>query len=48
MGSAKPRFDSLAPVAREACVAEARGRMKGLASEDFMARGKVVYSVAGA
>ena len=46
MGSSKPRFDSLAPLAREACVAEAHGLMRRLAPEDFVARGKVVYSVA--
>lgn len=48
MGSSKPRFDGLAPDAREACVAEARRRMGRLAPEDFMARGTVVYSVASA
>jgi hypothetical protein len=46
MGSVKTRFDSLAPPAREACVAEARTRMRRLVREDFVARGKVVYSVA--
>ncbi|HYM80997.1 MAG TPA: hypothetical protein VEY91_06245 [Candidatus Limnocylindria bacterium] len=45
LGSSKPRFDSLAPVAREACLAEARRRMKELTPEDFVARGEVVYSV---
>lgn len=46
LGSAKPRFDSLAPAAREACVAAARARMGHLAHEDFIARAEVVYSVA--
>ena len=45
LGSSKPRFDSLAPATRTACLAEARHRMKGLASEGFVARGRVVYSV---
>lgn len=48
LGSSKPRFDSLAPAARTVCLAEARGRMKELAAEDFVARGRVVCSVAGA
>jgi len=48
MGAAKPRFDSLTPAAREACVVEARRRMTALAPEDFVARGAVVYAVAGA
>lgn len=48
MGSSKPRFDSLTPAARNACVAEASRRMKELTPEDFVARGKVVYSVASA
>jgi hypothetical protein len=45
LGSSKPRFDSLAPVVRTACVAEGRRRMKELAPEDFVARGRIVYSV---
>jgi SAM-dependent methyltransferase len=46
MGSAKPRFDSLDPLTREACMANARHRMEGLACEDFVARGRIVYAVA--
>jgi len=46
MGSSKHRFDSLAPEAQEACVAAARRRMERLAPEDFIAEGRVVYSVA--
>ncbi len=48
VGSAKQRFDGLTPSAREACMAEARARMSRLASEDFVSRGTVVYSVASA
>ena len=46
MGSAKSRFDSLDPLTREACVATARSLMQGLACEDFVARGRIVYAVA--
>jgi len=46
MGSAKPRFDSLDPLTREACVATARRRMERLADEDFVARARIVYAVA--
>jgi len=46
LGSSKPRFDSLAPLVRMACVAEGRRRMTELAPEDFVARGRIVYSVA--
>ncbi len=45
MGSSKPRFESLDSTSREACVAEVLRRMRFLAPEDFMARGKVVYAV---
>lgn len=48
LGAAKRRFDSLASPAREACLAEARGRWSRLASEDHVARVNVVYSVARA
>lgn len=48
LGSAKRRFDSLAPFAREACLAEARARWSRLASEDHVARVNVVYAVARA
>jgi SAM-dependent methyltransferase len=48
LGSAKPRFDSLSPEAASACLEEARCRMKELGSEGFVARGRVVYAVAGA
>lgn len=48
MGASKPRFDSLGPDARTACVADARHRMERLAPEDFIARGKVVYSIGSA
>ncbi len=46
MGSAKPRFDSLASGARADCMADARRRMSQLAREGFVARGRVIYSVA--
>jgi len=45
LGSSKPRFDSLDTDVRKACVAEGRRRMMELAPEDFVARGKIVYSV---
>ena len=45
VGSVRPRFDSLAPAVRAACMAEARRRMEGLAREDFVARGRIIYSV---
>jgi len=46
LGSAKPRFDSLAPQAREACVADARRRMQELSPDEFVARGRVVHATA--
>jgi hypothetical protein len=46
LGSAKPRFDSLAPDAQAACVAAARVRMERLPPEGFVARARIVYSVA--
>ncbi len=46
MGSWRARFESLAPEAREACVAEARRRMERLAPEEFLARGAVVCALA--
>ncbi len=48
MGSSKPRFDSLDPLAREACLASARGRLAELAPGDFVARGRIVCAVASA
>jgi ubiquinone/menaquinone biosynthesis C-methylase UbiE len=45
MGSCKPRFDSLDTRAQADCVAEARHRLKGLAPEDFMARGKIIHAL---
>ncbi|MGH2570875.1 MAG: hypothetical protein ACRDGR_06595, partial [bacterium] len=48
MGSTKPRFDSLAPRAQELCIAAARARMERLSPEGFVARARVVYSVARA
>ena len=48
MGSAKPRFDSLDPITREVCMTNARRRLEGLAREDFVTRGRIVYSVANA
>ncbi len=48
LGCSKTRFDSLAPDAREECEAGARLRMERLAPEDFVARGRIVYSVASA
>lgn len=47
LGSSRPRFDSLAPAAREACLDSARRRMECLTADDFIARGKVIYSIAG-
>lgn len=47
MGASRQRFDTLTPAARDACVAMARSRMKPLSSDDFVSRGRVVYSVAG-
>jgi SAM-dependent methyltransferase len=46
LGSAKPRFDSLAPVAQAACIAAARARMESLPAEGFVARARIVHSVA--
>jgi ubiquinone/menaquinone biosynthesis C-methylase UbiE len=46
VGSTKARFESLAPKARDACVAAARVRMQVLAPADFVARGTVVHAVA--
>jgi SAM-dependent methyltransferase len=46
LGSQKPRFDSLSPEARVACVEDARHRMDALKPEDFIARGDVVYATA--
>jgi hypothetical protein len=48
LGASKPRFDSLDSKAQPACVAEARKRMIVLTSEGFVARGKLVFSVARA
>ena len=48
LGSSKPRFDSLAPEASEICLADVRRRMEGLAPDDFLGRGRVVYSIAHA
>jgi ubiquinone/menaquinone biosynthesis C-methylase UbiE len=48
LGSMKPRFDSLAPDAQTACWTEARHRMAAMGSESFIARAKLVYSVARA
>lgn len=46
LGSSKPRFDSLTPESRAACLVEARRRMAELPSEAFVARGQLIYSVA--
>ncbi len=46
LGSSKPRFDSLTPEARAACLADARRRMNLLGPDDFIARGRVVHAVA--
>jgi SAM-dependent methyltransferase len=46
LGSAKPRFDGLAPRSREACLAAARRGLECLGPDDFLARGGVVYSIA--
>jgi len=45
LGASKPRFDSLEPAAREACLQAARRRMAALTADDFVARGRVIYSV---
>jgi SAM-dependent methyltransferase len=45
LGSSKPRFDSLSPAAASACLEEARQRMRDLEPEDFVARGRVVYTL---
>lgn len=45
VGSSKPRFDGLDPGVREACVSEARRRFGALSPKDFVARGRVVYSI---
>jgi hypothetical protein len=45
LGSAKPRFDSLAPEAQAACLEEARRRLEAMSAEEFVARGSIVYSV---
>ncbi|MDZ4806480.1 MAG: class I SAM-dependent methyltransferase [Candidatus Eisenbacteria bacterium] len=48
MGSSKPRFDSLSPENQRACLAEATRRMDRLSSENFVARGRTVHTVASA
>ena len=48
MGASRPRYDSLDPRARLACVANARRRMQELAGGDFDARGQIVYAIARA
>ncbi|MBI4473281.1 MAG: methyltransferase domain-containing protein [Acidobacteria bacterium] len=47
LGSCRPRFDSLDVAAQQACIADARRRMQALSPADFVARGSVVYAVAG-
>jgi SAM-dependent methyltransferase len=46
MGAYKPRWESLAPDAQKACLADARGRMGALPSEAFVARCELVYGIA--
>jgi SAM-dependent methyltransferase len=48
LGSSKPRYDSLSLPDRESCMAEATSRMMALAPDDFVARGKIVITVASA
>ena len=48
LGSMKSRFDSLSPEAQASCLAEARRRMAAMPSEAFIARAKLVYSMARA
>jgi hypothetical protein len=48
VGKQKARFDGLAAGARDACVEEARLRMATLEPEGFVARARIVYSVARA
>jgi SAM-dependent methyltransferase len=45
LGASKPRFESLEPAAREACLQAARRRMAALTADDFVARGMVIYSI---
>jgi SAM-dependent methyltransferase len=46
LGSSGPRFRGLAPEAREACLTSVRKRLEDLRTDDFVARGRVTYSVA--
>lgn len=46
MGSLRPRFESLASSARAACLAAARSRMSAVPSAGFLAKGRIVYTVA--
>jgi SAM-dependent methyltransferase len=48
LGSMKSRFDSLSSKAQAACLTEARSRMAAMSSEDFIARAKLIYSIARA
>ena len=48
MGSSKPRFDSLTPALQSSCLAEARARFERLEPPDFVARGRVVHTLAEA
>lgn len=48
MGRQKPRFDALAPAARSACIADARGRMAAMDPRDFVTHGAIVFAVAEA
>ena len=47
LGFSKTRFDNLEPAVREDCLDSVRQRMEFLVEDDFNARGKVIYSVAG-
>jgi ubiquinone/menaquinone biosynthesis C-methylase UbiE len=45
LGSSRPRFAGLEPDAQSACISEVRRHLEGLSPEDFVATGKVVYTV---
>jgi ubiquinone/menaquinone biosynthesis C-methylase UbiE len=46
LGSSGPRFRSLTPEARNACLTSVREKVESLRADDFIARGRVTYSVA--
>ena len=46
LGGALPRFESLAPETRESCLVQARRVMERLDADAFVARARLVYSIA--